>query len=666
VLLGAAYPTFVQQFRVKPQELQREAPYIKDNIDGTRTAFGLDTIQVTPHPAQPFVTGAEVDANQTTVSNIRLWRQGVLQENFRSLQRIKQYYDFQDVDVDRYLVNDNERVLMLAAREVSQDQIPGTGGTWQNKHLVYTHGYGAVASQVNTASPEGAPVFTLQDLPPVGQPQITQPRVYYGEREDVPFVVTNTGASELDFEGATTAQPYTGKGGIPAGNIFQRALFALRYQDVNLLISGLITPDSRIMINRDIASRTHLPAPFLTFDKDPYMAVVDGRIVWIWDAYTTTSEYPYSQSVNLADATGGDLSGNVNYMRNSVKVVVDAYDGTMTYYADLENDPIIRAWSVAFPGMFTPIGDAPTDLSAHFRYPENLFQVQAQQFAKYHVTDPSDFYNSRNLWAVPHDPTFCPNTPGAFVCQGDSGSIPALRPTYQLLKLPDSSQEEFVLMLPFVPDKRQNMVAWMVARSDPANYGQLTAYTVPVDTNVEGPELVFSRINQDREFSSERSLLSTGGSAVIFGDFLTVPVGDSYLDVQPVYVRSNQENAIPELKRVVVVNGGTVGVGDNLPDALALASGGEVTPPNQGGGQGATVSDLLSQALDHFAAADQALKDGNLATYQSELKLAQSLVQQANDLAKSQGGSGSSSTPGATGTSPSPSASASPSASPTG
>ena len=353
VLLGTAYPAFVQQFSVKPQEQQRETPYIQDNIEGTQRAFQLDTIDVSERPADLNVSADALDENAATVSNIRLWRPRVLGENFQSLQRIRQYYEFHDVDVDRYPIGDEPRVLMVSGREISQDGIAASGRSWQNQHLVYTHGYGAVAAQVNTATSEGAPILTLKDIPPSGVPEIDQPRIYFGEVADVPFVMTNTGAQELDYDGAPPGYTYDGQGGIPVGNIVQRALFAWRFKDVNLLISGLIKPDSRIMIYRSLDERVPKPAPFLTYDKDPYLAVVSGRLTWIWDAYTTTDEYPYSQDIDLSTATDRDLQGHVNYIRNSVKVTVDAYDGSMKYYIIDTEDPIVQAWSAAFPDLFT-------------------------------------------------------------------------------------------------------------------------------------------------------------------------------------------------------------------------------------------------------------------------------------------------------------------------
>jgi hypothetical protein len=360
-------------------------------------------------------------------------------------------------------------------------------------------------------------------------------------------------------------------------------------------------------------------------------------MVWIWDAYTSTNGYPYSQELDLGEATDGLLEGAVNYIRNSVKVTVDAYDGTMTYYADLEADPIIQAWDRAFPGMFRSITEAPDELLAHFRYPENLFQIQAFQFANYHVTDPSVFYQNTDRWQIPNDPTLGANAPdpadAAVTTTTPSGP---LRPYYLLMKLPDESTESFVLFIPFVPQNRQNLVAWLAAKSDPDEYGQLVAYELPALRNILGPDQVFSQINQDRTFSAERSLLSQGGSDVQFGDFLVVPVANSFLYVQPVYVRSTQTNAIPELKRVIVVNAGTIGIGDDLGTSLAQAVSGQVEPepgePTEPGPE-QTVGELLAEALRHFQSAEAALRDGNLALYQSELAQAQALVEQANDLA---------------------------------
>ena len=644
IIAGAAFPAFVQRFRVAPQEFQREQPFIVDNIEATRQAFELEEIVTASRAPGPAVTEEDVQANEATIENIRLWRPDILRASYLSLQRFRSYYEFNDIDVDRYVVDGERRVLMISAREVSQTSIPEGGRTWQNVHLVYTHGFGAVASQVNTSTTEGQPLFTLRDIPPVGQPAFegNGQRVYYGEGApgDAAFVLVKTGANELDYQGTATDDQeqvnftYDGDGGVPIGGLFQRALFAWRFRDVNLLISDLIQGDSRIMIHRDITERVPKAAPFLRFDADPYSAVVDGRLVWIWDAYTTTNQYPYSDLVDLADVatppTDEDvpgLGGNANYIRNSVKVVVDAYDGSMTYYVADPDDPIIRAWAAAFPTLFTDITDAPEDLLAHFRYPENLFQVQAAQYTNYHVTDPDVFYGKQDFWALPIDPTV-----------STEGTQVAMRPYYVLMKLPGETEETFSLILPFTPLDRQNMVAWIAAKSDPGpEYGTIVSFQFPSGINVDGPTQVFSRINQDARFSAERTLLGQGGSSVRFGDFLVIPVQDSLLYVQPVYVESDQPNAIPELKRVVVVNGTEIGIGSTLSEALSDSIGVTIPPPDgeEPPPQGSIeeqIQGLLDEASQHFAAADVALRAGDLATYQAEIALAEEATSQAQEL----------------------------------
>jgi uncharacterized membrane protein (UPF0182 family) len=642
VLLGTAYPAFIQQFRVKPNEQELEIPYIEDNIAATQDAFALTDVEAQRRDVSGPITANQVLENETTVSNIRLWR-GVpaLLENMQSFQRGRQYYDFSDVDVDRYLIDGERRVLMVSPREIHQDGITTAGRTWQNLHLTYTHGFGATAVPVNTATSEGQPVFLLGDLPPVGEPEMDQPRIYYGESDDVPFVVVGTNVDELDYDGAPENVPYQGEGGISIGSLLTRAVFAWNFRDYNLLVSGALTDESRILINRDIQTRVPKAVPFLGFDDDPYFALVEGQPIWIWDAYTYTNEYPYSQSINVDEATGGLLGGSVNYLRNPVKAVVDAYDGSVTYYADTQ-EPIVQVWDRAFPGLFTPIADAPADLAAHFRYPENLFQIQAAQYANYHVVDPQAFYQKRDFWQIPTDPTL----QGVAATGGDlPGS--AMRPYYQLIRLPGEEREEFQLVIPFVPEGRPNMVAWMAASSDPASYGQTTVYRFPEGRNIEGPGQVFARINQDQRFAEQRTLLDQAGSSVTFGDFLIIPIDDSFLYVQPVFVRAAQESAIPELTFVAIVNGsgGDVRFAPGLQEARALAVEG-IEPPDGGDGDGGgerppggegtlpeRIAELLVQAEGHFAAAEAALRDGDLAEYQVQIALAQQAVSEAVTLA---------------------------------
>jgi uncharacterized protein len=644
LLLGTAYPAFVQQIRVNPNEQQLEAPYIERNIEATQRAFGLEGVRLQPMSSfEPRVTDEAVEANEATVDNIRLWRPTVLKENFESVQRIRQYYEFNDVDVDRYEIDGERRVLMVSGREVSQEGVSETARTWQNLHLVYTHGFGSVAAQVNSLSPDGAPLLTLEDIPPEGEPATDQPRIYFGEIDEVDFVVVRSSTAELDYEGASGDEPftYTGEGGIDVGGWFRRALFAWRFRDVNLLISGQINDESRLLMHRDIQERAADPVPFLTFDHDPYLAITREGYVWIWDAYTTSNGYPYSQSIDLADVTGVLPPQDVNYMRNSVKAVVDAYDGTVTYYADLD-EPIMQAWDRAFPGVFEPIETAPAELLEHFRYPENLFQTQAFHFANYHVEDPVAFYRKQDFWEVPADPT--PTAAGGLGAATPAPDVSGrtLMPTYQLLKLPGDEEERFHLTIPFQPENRLNMVGWMAANSDPDGYGELVAFTLPPGRDVDGPGLVFSRVNSDEEFSEQRTLLGTGGSTVLFGDLLTIPIENSVLYVLPVYVRASGESAVPELELVLVVNGSTVTLAGSLDEAIAAATGAEAGGPDgeeppTGGTTEQRIRELLERAVTHFRSAQEALRAGDLAVYQSELEAAQELVEEANRLAGAAG-----------------------------
>ncbi len=635
IVAGTAYPAFVQRFRVAPQELQRERPFIADNIEFTRRAYGIGEVESREFAAGPTLAPADVEAAASTVDNIRLWNPETLEKVYLQLQRIRPYYEFSDVDVDRYEIEGRRRVVMIAAREIRQSGIPGRGRTWQNEHLFYTHGYGATASRVDLISSEGAPVNVLEDIPVTGSIPLDEPRVYFGEDADVPFVVVGTQTREFDFPQAAQGDAqfarteYSGKGGIPVGGLLRKMAFAWRYRDVNLLISGLIDSDSRVVINRDIDDRVRKVAPFLKYDHDPYSAVVDGKLVWIQDAYTTSDRYPYSQEVELGDLTGGDLEGRANYIRNSVKVVIDAYHGTMTFYVADPKDPIIQAWQSVFPDLFTPLDEAPQELRDHFRYPEDLFRVQAHQYANYHVSDPDQFYAKEDFWALPQ------------VSPGPGKEAVELEPYNVLLPLPGEQEERFVLFTTFTPADRPNMISWMAAVSDPDDYGRLVSFAFPSGKNVSGPGQVSSFISQDVDVSREVSLLGQLGSRVIYGDLLSIPIGDSFLYVQPLYVESEQTaTAIPELKRVIVVHSGNqVTMADTLPQALANSFGtvapekptepGEPQEPAPSG----TIAELLAQAEEHFKAADEALQNGDLAAYEQEIEAARAAITEAVQLA---------------------------------
>jgi len=630
VVVGAVYPAFIQRFRVAPQELQRERLYIERNIEFTRIGYGLEGVETREFPAGASVTREEVDGAPTTIQNIRLWNPDVIKDSYLGLQRLKPYYEFTDVDVDRYVVDGERRVVMIAPREVNQQMIPGGGATWQNQHLFYTHGYGVTASRVDEVTTAGAPSFILSDIPVAGSlaTELTQPRLYFQEEAGVPYVAVGTGTDEFDFpQGETGGQVrfrYDGEGGIPVGGFARRLAFAWRYRDVNLLISGLIDEDSRLLINTGIEDRVRKIAPFLLYDHDPYAAIVEGRVVWIWDAYTSADRFPYSERADLGLESGNEellgLAGN--YIRNSVKVVVDAYDGTTTFYLVDEADPVIQAWSRAFPDLFTPASEAPASLVEHFRYPEDLFRIQAHQYANYHVADPAQFYAKEDFWSVPEVQT-----------DPEAQTTTELEPYYVLLSLPGEDEPRFRLFTPFTPLNRPNMVAWMAAESDPEEYGKLVSFEFQ-GLNVNGPRQVTTFILQDTEVSQQVTLFGQLGSRVVYGDILAIPIGSSFLYVQPLYLES-QGAGIPELKRVVVVNGENVEMADTLSDALAELFGAaapEAGPGEPGPEEPAPEGDLaelLAQAQAHFEAADAALRNGDLATYQAEIEQAAALIQQA-------------------------------------
>lgn len=632
IVAGAIVPAVVQRFEVAPQQYQREAPYIQRNIDATRYAYGLNTVESSHLNPEPDVTAQQVQANAPTVDNIRLWAPDILRTTYDQLQRIQPYYEFSDVDVDRYKIGGRERMVMISAREVSQNRIPGGGRTWQNTHLVYTHGYGAVASQVNTATSTGQPDFLLQNIPPQGNdPALSlTPRgsqIYFGERSDVPFVVVDTKSKELNYpqsngEGSTFTQ-YEGQAGIPVGDLLTRLALAWHFHDFNLLISGLIDNQSKILINRAISQRVRALAPFLRYDADPYAAIVDGQLVYIQDAYTTTDSYPYSQPVNLSRVTDGDMSGQINYIRNSVKIVMNAYTGALTLYVVDPSDPLVQVWERAFPGLFTTAA-APEAIQAHYRYPEDLMMVQSSQFTNYHVTNSQTFYNKDDFWAIP----------GALAGEPKVPPPPErFRPYYVILRLPGDTQEQFVLFQPFTPFNRQNMVAYMVGGSDPGQYGRLRVVELPTSENVDGPSQVRNFVSQDPKVSAEVTLLSQAGSQVLYGDLMIVPIDNGFMYVQPLFVQSSQGNPIPELKRVVVVHGGAVTLGSNLPDTVAASFGHAPPPPSQGGVPPPSTTDvgrLLDEAIAHFQQAQTDLRNGDLAGYQREIDAAERLVRQAN------------------------------------
>ncbi len=572
ILVGSVYPALVQQFRVAPNELVAETPYIKRNIESTRDAFDLNAID-----AQPFAATADLNANDVqeasaTISNVRLWDPSIVVQSYKQLQEIRFYYDFKDVDIDRYTIDGTLQQVLVSAREMNVDQLSDQAKTWLNQHLVYTHGYGAVVSPVNSADSGGLPSFIVRDLPPKSSTdlQITEPGIYFGE-ETPNYAVVDTAQKEFDYpvggQNATTA--YKAKNGIPVGGILDRLAFAIRFGDSGILLSQAITPSSRLLYRRTITERVNTLAPWLTLDSDPYVVISKtGHLVWILDGYTTSEMYPYSQR----------LSGNtgINYMRNSVKVTVDAYDGSTTLYAFDAKDPILATYRKIFPGLITDLSRMPADIRAHLRYPEQLFLTQAEMYKTYHMRDPQVFYNKEDQWALP----------------GEAKGTP-MAPYYVLMRLPRQQNEAFMLMLPFTPRSKDNMIAWMAAKSDPNDYGMRIVYQFPKQKVVLGPEQIGARVNQDPVISPQLTLWNQQGSRAPRGNLLVIPIKESLVYIQPLYLKS-ESSAMPELTRVIVVYGDRVAMEADLKTALlkvfGAASGASAGATGTVASGGATVS----------------------------------------------------------------------------
>lgn len=609
VIAGGAYPAAVQRFRVTPNERLRERPFIARNIEATRKAYAIDGVTVKQFGGTARLKPDDVNSNRATIENIRLWDPDVLGSVYLSLQRIKQYYEFLDVDVDRYAFPEGRRLVMLSPREIFPDGLPAEAQTWLNRHLVYTHGYGVVASRVDRVDPDGQPSFIIRNVPPqavAGGPQITDPRIYFGDQDPSAFIVVNSEQKELDYpQGDKFAETqYDGKGGIRLSGVIQRAAFAWRFRDVNMLISSAVTPRSKIIFRRSVLDRISRVAPFVRVDRDPYIVIADGRLKWMVDGYTTTSMYPYSQRTSFAQITGNPDLGSGNYIRNSVKFVVDALDGTVQGYVWDDADPVLKTWMKVFPGIFQPRAEMPKPVLDHVRYPEDLFKVQTDRYGSYHITNPDNFYSKEDAWLVAEDPT-----------QSSEISTLAVPPYYQLVELPgEKGGADFVLVRPFTPVGRPNLTAYMVAKGDADEYGEIITYVFPKSQAIFGPGQVQSRINSDPEVSPFLTLNRTGGSAVIYGNLLVVPVEDSLLYVQPLYVKGQGSN-LPELRRVVVVTGETVKMAPTLQQALALVFGRDVDIEDGETPTKVSLADLLSRAIEADRRAQAALRAGDFAEY---------------------------------------------------
>ena len=562
ILFTWAYPTMVQQYVVKPNELVKETPYIKNNIRFTRRAYGLDSIKEDHFSVDQSLTYEDIQKNTATLANIRLWDRRPLIQTYKQLQEIHLYYDFKNVDVDRYSFKTYLQVA-LAARELPESQIPLRARTWVNIHLIYTHGFGVVMSPVNQVTSDGMPRLVVKNIPPQASVPlpIRQPRIYYGEKTDS-YAIVRSKTKEFDYpKGDKNAyMSYSGRGGVKISGWFRRLIYAWKLSDIKILLTGAITDQSRLMYDRMIKVRDRTIAPFLSYDSDPYLVVGDGgKLYWIHDAYTTTNMFPYSEPIPQNIGQRG-----LNYIRNSVKVVIDAYNGDVTYYVIDPSDPLIQTYEKIFPDLFKPFNAMPTCLKKHIRYPTDLFVIQARLNNIYHMTDPQVFYNREDLW----------NTPSEIYQERQQQMLPY----YIIMKLPHGTSEEFILMLPLTPSKKDNMVAWMCARCDAPNYGQLVVYHLPKEKLIYGPMQIEARINQKPSISSKLTLWGQKGSRVIRGNMLVIPIKRSFIYVEPVYLQAEQSQ-MPELKRVIVSFKEELEMEVNLSQALRAVFNAENIPP---------------------------------------------------------------------------------------
>jgi uncharacterized membrane protein (UPF0182 family) len=657
VVAGSVYPALVQRFRVEPAESTREAAFIQRNIDATRAAMGLQEVDVRPFAYDEQLGADALVRNAETVRNIRLWDPQVLQRTYQRLQEVRTFYRFTDVDVDRYRVGNDTTQIVLSARELSPDSLPSD--TWENRHLAFTHGYGAVLSPANSVTSDGQPDFLVKNIPPQGEPPITEPRLYHGEAIGG-YGIVNTGRDEIDYvreDGTAVTNRYDGEGGVGIGSIHRRLAFALRFGDINPLISGFMTEDSRILYVRDIRERVRTIAPFLHYDRDPYPVVLDGRIVWLLDAYTTTNQFPYAQQADTNRLVAGSgLAHGFNYVRNSVKVAIDAYDGDATFYIVDPDDPIAAAYAKAFPKLFAT-AEPPAELRAHFRYPEDLFRVQTNMWGRYHISEADQFYSQSDRWNIAQDPGSAgAATPAAAPVPGAPlGASPRehrMDPYYLLMRLPDEPRAEFLILQPFVPfsddDSRRELSAFMVAKSDPTEYGKLEVFVMPRDRQVDGPAIVNARINQEPEISSLITLLSRAGSEVLLGNLVIIPIEQSLIYIRPLYVQATGANAVPELKKVIVAFGGRISIQDTLQQALVAVFGdapptleeGPITgtEPGTPGTPGAPpVSEEVRRLLDDagraFAEADAALRSGDPVGFATKVQEGRAAFERARQAA---------------------------------
>ncbi|MGA2263513.1 MAG: UPF0182 family protein [Acidobacteriota bacterium] len=608
---GSIYPAILQSFVVAPNELSREGTQIEHNIQATLHAYNLDIVQDRHLSGDKALTPRDIQANAPTIQSIRLWDHAPLLDAFSQIQEIRTYYDFVSVDNDRYPLNGGPQQMMLSPRELDAAHLPEPN--WINEHLAYTHGYGLTLGPVNRVTTEGLPVLEVKDIPPKSSEpifKITRPEIYYGEVTKG-YAVVRTGAEEFDYPAGeqNVYTTYQGTGGVPIQSFLRKLLFAFYFRDANIVLSPMLHADSRFLYYRDLKSRFSRLVPFLLLDQDPYMVISGGRLFWIQDAYTRSDRYPYSMPTSEIG----------NYVRNSVKLVMDAYNGTVDMYVADPADPLIRVYERIFPGVFQPMAAMPADLRAHIRYPEDIFRIQTYIYAVYHMNNPQIFYNKEDLWDIPS--------------LASSSGQQTMSPYYTIMRLPQEKQEEFILMLPFTPGRKDNLSAWMVARSDGDRYGQLVVYRFPKQKLVYGPKQIVARINQDADISKQLSLWDQHGSQVIQGTLLVIPIEEALLYVRPLYLRGESAK-IPELKRVIVAYENRIAMEETLEAAIAKIFQGEVapaeTPVPAGTPQpGATVpASLIRQASEAYDRAIQAQRQGDWATYGEEIKKLGALLTQ--------------------------------------
>ncbi|WP_092470987.1 UPF0182 family membrane protein [Desulfotruncus arcticus] len=602
IILGGVYPALIQNLLVKPNELNRESPYIANAIKYTRLAYGLDRVTTKPFPAGNVLSSQDIENNQESINNIRLWDWRPLSQTYGQLQEMRTYYALKNIDIDRYTIDNQYRQVMLAARELDQKQLSEQTQTWINMRLKYTHGYGIAMNPVNEMTSEGLPNFFIKNIPPASSinQKVDRPEIYFGELTDN-YVIVNTKTKEFDYPVGGNENAYSmyqGNYGVETGGLLRRAIFALAFADYKILLASDLQNSSQILFNRNIKERVPKLAPFLSFDSDPYIVLDDaGNLHWMWDAYTTSDMFPYSEP----------FSNRGNYIRNSVKIIINAYTGQVDFYISDETDPVIKTYEKIFPGVFKPIEQMPDDLKKHIRYPVDLFNIQATKYAVYHMTDTEMFYNQEDKWNLPTEKV---------IDQEES-----MEPYYTITRLPDDTKPEYVLILPFTPKNKTNMIAWMAARSDAPNYGDVLVYEFPKQQLVYGPMQIEARIDQDTTISQQLTLWNQRGSSVIRGNLLVIPIKDSLLYVEPLYLQAEQSK-MPELRRVIVAHGDKIVMEPTLDLALNRIFGTAIkteqepiaTEPNTDN-QTNTIQELISQANDLYNHAQDRLKNGDWAGY---------------------------------------------------